>query len=352
MRAGGTNCHQFSRIILISSIILNIIILLKINFNDLRTCHPQQVERKELMTAEVSIVNNKPIWTMDLDFEQLNFSNITGNPNGCYIVPNYVHFVRFGETPITYVEMICILAAFKNQKPDKIFFHRDHNNSYTGQYWEILKNTKGFMDTVEFHYFPLPTEIFGQTLSTGWRYWHGGDLARIQILMKYGGIYIDNDSYLVKSLDNFRKYEITLNWDENQYLASQLVVAHKDARFLKEWLNTYKVYRSDRWYYNAGERPTTEVLYKRPELIHRVKVWFGADNKYIHYLFQQQWAEWRNFYALHLLYRHQYLLHNISEKATFPVELNEHNIGDYPITFREMAYDVYDIAAITWPKKT
>lgn len=342
MRPGGNNCHQFSRLILTTSIILNIIILLKINYNDWRTCPPQKEETTVLTPAEVYNVDNKPLWAMDLNFEQLNFSNITGNPSGCYLVPNIVHFVRFGMKPITYVEMICILAAFKNQKPDTIFFHRDHNTSYTGRYWEILKNTKGFMDIVKFHYIPLPQEIFGQKLSTGWRYWHGSDIVRIQMLMKYGGIYIDNDSYLVKSLDDFRRYEITLNWDENQSLASQLIVAHKDARFLKEWLNTYKYYRSDRWYYNAGERPTTEVLYKRPELIHRVKVWFGADNKFIHNLFKQQWAEWKNFYAIHLLYRHQYLLHNISKKATFPVP---------PITFREMAYDVYDIAGITWPKR-
>lgn len=352
MRAGGTNYHQCLRLILISSITLNIIIILKLNFSDWRSCPPQTEETKELMIAKVLEENDKPLWAMDLNFEELNFSNITGNPDGCYVVPNIVHFVRLGEKPITYVEMICILAAFKNQKPDKILFHRDHNNPYFGRYWEILKNTKGFMDIVEFNYVLLPTEIFGRSLSTGWKYWHGGDIVRIRMLIKYGGIYVDNDSYLVKSLDNFRRYEIALNWDENQYLASQLVVAHKDARFLKEWLNTYKDYRSDRWYYNAGERPTTEVLYKRPELIHRVKVLFGADNKYIHNLFQQQWPEWKNFYALHLLYRHQYLLHNISNKATFPVELDENNIGDYPITFREMAYDVYNIAGITWPKRT
>ena len=53
-------------------------------------------------------------------------------------------------------------------------------------------------------------------------------------------------------------------------------MAHKNARFLRELLDTYKVYNASQWYYNGGMRPTEDILYKRPELIHRVKLVFGV----------------------------------------------------------------------------
>lgn len=92
-----------------------------------------------------------------------------------------------------------------------------------------------------------PTEIFGQALSTGWRFHHGSDIGRIRVLMKYGGIYLDNDVYVINPLDKYRKFEFVINWDENQFMGTQVIVAHKDARFLSEWLDCYKVYRSDLW---------------------------------------------------------------------------------------------------------
>ena len=76
---------------------------------------------------------------------------------------------------------------------------------------------------------------------------HGSDIERIRTLMKYGGIYLDNDVYVIKNLTKYRKFEFVLNWDENQFLGNQVFMAHKDARFLPRILETYKEYPSDRW---------------------------------------------------------------------------------------------------------
>lgn len=292
-----------------------------------------------------------PLWEQSLDFDLLHFSNETGNPSGCYVVPNYIHFLHFGGDPMTYTQLICVLAAFKNQRPQKIFFHYDLDTTFSGKYWKILEETPGFLGIVEWHEIALPDSIFGQSLSSIWRNWHGSDVMRIKIIMKYGGIFLDNDCYLVRSIDNYRRFEISIGWDEGQSLGNQVIVAHKDARFLTKWLDTYKVYHKKEWYYNAGERPTTEVLHKEPQLIHRVKVLFGVDTKFIHHIFRQQWKEWRDMYVIHLLIRHQYMFKsNLTARAVFPVEFNETNIAYYPVTFRDMAYEVYDIANIKWPK--
>lgn len=329
------------KVIALSIAVLNITLIIKL----------MQITKKCSNKENYKPCNLLPLWEQTINFTETVITNETGTKNGCFLVPNYIHFIRFGLPYISYVDMICILSAFKNQKPDKIFIHRNHNTSFIGKYWDILTTTPGFLDILELVYLEQPREIFGQKVDNEYKQQHSSDFTRLRILIKYGGIFIDNDSYIVNSLDVFRRYEMTLNWDENQYLGCQLLIAHKDARFLKLWLESYRgQYNKNRWYFNAGEHPTKSILWKHPELIHRVKVLFGADTKFAFNLYQQMWPHWKNFYALHLLINHQYLLHDVTSKAKFPVVFNETNIVNYPVTFREMAYDVYDVANIKWPK--
>jgi mannosyltransferase OCH1-like enzyme len=95
--------------------------------------------------------------------------------------------------------------------------------------------------------------------------------------MEYGGIFLDNDFYVVQNLNKFRKFEMALGMEEDtQFVGTQVLVANKNARFLRLWLESYRQYYPDRWYYNAGCKPTKEILYKRPELVHRAKLLFGV----------------------------------------------------------------------------
>ena len=264
------------------------------------------------------------------------FDNETGTKNGQYIVPNIVHFIFMEETYVSYIAAVCILAAFKNQRPDKILIHS--NTVLTGPHWEKIKATKGL--TIEEHELVVPTEIFGKKLA---HIWHAGDIVRIRILMMYGGIFLDNDTYLVRSLDCFRKYEMALGLDEKDFIGTQTLVAHKDARFLKLWLETYMEYYPELWYYNAGQKPKLEVLVHKPELVHSVKKLFGNEDLSQQLYRQYSWQEWRMYHTIHLLIRHRHYLDSWWNHYWWP-QLDEGNIHDYPMTFGEMAREVYDPA--------
>ena len=49
--------------------------------------------------------------------------------------------------------------------------------------------------------------IHGQRVS---RVYHQGDVAKLEILLEYGGIYLDYDVIVVNSLDPVRRYDATL----------------------------------------------------------------------------------------------------------------------------------------------
>jgi hypothetical protein len=265
------------------------------------------------------------------------FNNETGTSDGEYIVPNIIHFLFFDITELSFVDAVCVLAAFKNHRPEKIYFHTNMEE-FSGHYWEKLQNTPGLTITIK--KVTLPDRIFGQKFSSSYHRWHAGDVTRILILMQYGGIFLDNDSYLVRSLDEFRKFEMTLGWPEGQFLGTQVLVAHKDARFLRLWLESYRQYYPDRWYFNAGEKPTREVLLYRPELVHRVKVLFGVQGLSEELYRTEDWHEWRRFYAVHLLIRHRWYLDDFWNLFWWP-RLHENNIKDYPKSFGEMAREAY-----------
>ena len=233
-----------------------------------------------------------------------DFNNETGAEH--LIVPNIIHFIHYNKPELNFVDYVVLKAAMRNHKPDMFYYHTDIVNfKFEGKYWDWVKKEEQLWSRIRVKYLEAPTEIFGQKLSEGWRFYHGGDIGRIRVLMQYGGIYLDNDAFVIRSLDKYRKFECVLNWDENQFLGTQIIVAHKDARFLPLWLDSYRVYRPDLWYYNAGERPTVEILYKNPQLIHRVKGNFGADTSVSMNLYENPTFNWRHLDAIHLLVNHR-----------------------------------------------
>ena len=114
-------------------------------------------------------------------------------------------------------------------------------------------------------------------------------------------------------------------------------------------------------YYNGGERPTVEILYHHPELIHRVKGDFGVDTGVSMNLFKNKNFDWRKLDAIHLLINHRsksnwlnfksingldliwYSCHsNISVDPNYNKtrDFDEDNIQTYEYPFGEMAREV------------
>lgn len=268
-----------------------------------------------------------------------SFDNATGVND--FIVPNIIHFIRFRNFELGFVDYVVLKAAMRNHRPDKFYYHTDVKDAKCeGKYWEWVKKDQELWSRIEVKYLELPTEIFGQKLSDGWGLFHGSDISRLRILKKYGGIYLDNDCFVIQSLDKYRKFECVVNWDENQFLGNQVIIANKNARILPQWLDTYKEYHSDRWYYNGGERPTVEILYRHPELIHRVKGNFGADTGVSVSVYKNPQMDWRRLDIIHLLMGHRsYMDPNFNKTPIF----DENNIRTYPYPFGEMAREVLDL---------
>lgn len=280
-----------------------------------------------------------------------NIDNIIFNDNitryPIDIVPNIVHYVLFTIHEIEFVHFISILSVIKNQRPKQLYIHCDCHH-LTGSYYErvvsIANKTKTdfIIRKIE-----KPTQIFGKKLNKGWMNFHASDITRIKVLSEFGGIYLDRDSYVVKSLNIFFRYEMTIDFEKsNRVLGNQVLIAHKNARFLKLWLNSYHEYNSRKWYYNGGQLPVQSILNKKPGLIHRAHGQFGVDGKVVcPQLYLGYYPNWRQkYYAIHLFMRNNMITYwgYIKKSKTAVRIFDEQNIKYLTNTFTEMARDVFE----------
>ena len=148
-----------------------------------------------------------------------------------FLVPNIVHYIWTGDyEPMLFHHFLSVKSVFDYMKPDVIYFHCE--NEPTGKWW---KETKSKMKTLKIQKLELPTEIFRKSIVMSG---HKSDIARIEILIKHGGIYIDTDVFVIKSFDRLRKYNFTMGIEYHGNpgrLNNGVIVAAKGAPFLHKW---------------------------------------------------------------------------------------------------------------------
>ena len=125
-----------------------------------------------------------------------------------------------------------------------------------------------------------------------------------------------------------------------QNIGIQLILAKPDSAFMKLWLQSYRDYRPTLWYYNAGEVPTQQILNRCPDLVHAVPELFGVQNLAEELYVRNDWEEWREQYAIHLLFRHRDYLAKEDVKESGIANFDEENILRYNKTFGIMARTV------------
>ncbi|XP_077516390.1 uncharacterized protein LOC144126220 [Amblyomma americanum] len=251
----------------------------------------------------------------------------TTDVNNDSVVPNIVHFVKLGNAPLSFVEVVCVRAAWLQQNPEVLMIHCDDCSAITqSPNWRHIKD----IPRLTLKHVERPQTIFGVKVS-----WiqHAADIVRIRVLRRYGGIYLDSDAYLVKSMDKYRGCETAIGWPPGQNMGNQIIVAHKRSKFLRLYYELYRRYRPDLWYYNAGQLPTRDILEKKPHLVCGVPSDFGVHEGIARVLFEQCNGEWRNFTAVHAFFRHR--AHYCPSDKFGPIDFEA--VGRYSANFGQMA---------------
>ena len=153
------------------------------------------------------------------------------------MIPNIVHF-NYGLIEQTeeflFVYYIAVLSCKVINKPDKIFFHY-HYEPY-GYWWN---KTKPLVDMIKVD---VPESIGHKPLL---KVAHKSDILRMQILKKYGGVYLDIDTICVRPYKDllFNKFviarEITSS-GKRMGLCNAIMMSEPNNDFMNEWYNLYE----------------------------------------------------------------------------------------------------------------
>lgn len=220
-----------------------------------------------------------------------------------YKVPNIIHYVILSTVvrSFQFTEYVSVLSALQNQQPEEIWIHC--NRDPVGYWWdELVRNVSLYRLRVI--HLDIPAGVGGTPISN---LDHATDVAKIQVLLKYGGIYLDSDVIVIQNMDPFRNYPAVFGQEAAMKLSPAIVLAEPNSSFLQLILDNYGTdYRAKDPDYNNGLLPY-KLARSNPDAVFvetRDLVAPGLSRTHSLFSDNQALLDWHRFYAIHLRFHH------------------------------------------------
>ncbi|KAJ3326524.1 hypothetical protein HDU76_012856 [Blyttiomyces sp. JEL0837] len=190
-------------------------------------------------------------------------------------IPKIVHFIfglkpDFGGHTFLFAHFMAIKMARDVIKPEVMYVHYYYEPK--GYWWDRVK--KGLGKVVVMRKIPrIPDEIFGNKVED---YAHRADVLRLQLLLTYGGIYLDSDVFIYRSLDPLLHHDFVMAKEDSHGMANAFILAHPRSKFLHEWYGRYRNFDDKVWsdhsvllpLHMAKEMPSTICVMPRTSVFY------------------------------------------------------------------------------------
>ena len=218
-------------------------------------------------------VHPDDVWTLENDFGNLARKLVYGNSNVKSArpilpgkIPKIVHYVWFGSKEMDFVMYLSMLSTLFIANAETVYVHGD--GRLFGKYFEKIKQDKR-LRLINHH---QPLHIFGHSIRN---LQHMSDIIRAEVLLKYGGIYVDWDVIWLLDPEEIinQGYDTVANYDHMEKpgfpntINLGVFMAKPRSTFVKKWQDALSNYRSDDFQYNAVLLPY-KVYEKYPEYLH------------------------------------------------------------------------------------
>jgi hypothetical protein len=228
-------------------------------------------------------------------------------PNYTDLAPNIAHLMWVGRGKMDFTMYLSLLSLVHVAEMDMVYIHGEEP---TGKYWNKVKDNK----KVKVIYRSPEVSVYGQNVNV---LAHKSDVWRVDVLQKYGGLYIDTDVIIVKPLDNhIRAYDAVTSLDislpkyMDQYpytLQNGAMLGKPGVRFWEDYQKSMSFYKDKVWAWNSCFVPyKIKERHPRNLLIEpRLQVlctgmtchptwWPNFTNIKIHHLNTNSLPNWRN----------------------------------------------------------
>jgi glycosyltransferase involved in cell wall biosynthesis len=194
----------------------------------------QEIYEKNILKV---LLNNNEVQHFCNLFDNINLIHTINNETE---IPNIIHYIYGLKEPnekeedFNFVYFISIYSNYVINKPKAIFFHYQYEP--IGFWWNQAKKylTLNYINTTNLYW--------GNKKII--KYAHKADKIRLEILYKYGGIYMDIDTINVQSYSHLLKNDLVMGIQEFQnnlaLLCNALIFAKKESVFIKKWMESYE----------------------------------------------------------------------------------------------------------------
>ncbi|KZT54890.1 glycosyltransferase family 32 protein [Calocera cornea HHB12733] len=174
------------------------------------------------------------------------------------IVHTIYHLSGDRPPPLPYFHYLALRSALLSLKPRLMLMHHHHSSPPHGPYWDLLA------PHITLSPLTPPTEVYGHRLT---HFAHKADVLRLQLLIAFGGIYVDIDTYVLRNFDRagLMTQDVVLGMEmspdsrrtalEPGGLCNAVIVARPEAPFLQRWLATYESFDGSVWAGHSVAKP-------------------------------------------------------------------------------------------------
>lgn len=150
------------------------------------------------------------------------------------MIPNRLHYVHLSNDGRQWQihHHLSVKSAYVRGGFDKISIWVDKEPE--GKWWEKTK------PLVELNFIEPPKEIFGKSITQPA---HKSDVIRLQVLLEYGGVYVDTDTIFVKSFKPLLNNKFVLgqqNINGSEGLCPAVILSEVNSTFGQHWLAGFK----------------------------------------------------------------------------------------------------------------
>lgn len=204
------------------------------------------------------------------------------------VVPNIVHQMYDYQSP-NYFAYLSIMTARRFLKPEKHILWVNNEGRFRPGHWsswqanaregtwehdlaQMLKTGK-----IEAKMVTFPAHPPGNSSINVQNKAHRSDFMRMEALRDHGGIYLDTDVFVLRSLDALRVHDFTLGFDNvvnpdqtavnAKRLNNGVMLSVPNAKFLQVWSSTYSTFDPTSWDYHSSVVPFNLAV-QYPDLVH------------------------------------------------------------------------------------
>ena len=152
-------------------------------------------------------------------------------------IPKILHFIYFKEKEFQKHYYVCIKSAAVNMSDYKIIIHNDEE-PVDNVWWNMTKS----IDNVKINKYKRPT-VFDNFQVGHVQY--AADIARLEILYDYGGVYLDTDMLILKDFSSIidNDYSIIFSTESGSHdYINSILISKPSNMFLMHILQIFKSY--------------------------------------------------------------------------------------------------------------